>query len=233
MFLRGTVFWCQDNDTAKQETLRTKDRATAERLLHAKNEAHQQPIVNLQIARAYLQAGDPAVVSRNWQAVMEEMTKLKRGETQTRYVAANRTTRKVKGKNAPETFNAHDLKQLDTVVHLARTWIIAQLVKLPKNPGKFLAFRLKRVIISREVMRRLTDDDIAWYLKSHAFGCTGWNTPTLMTRPKSRTSASPRVGSFLLGTESMPTRRDLTHSSDADKPCFPLTRYNSGLAPVL
>jgi hypothetical protein len=79
MFRRGEVFWCQDNKTGKQETLRTKDRQIAERLLHARNEAHQQPIINLQIARAYLQASDPAAATRTWQVVMDEMTKLKRG----------------------------------------------------------------------------------------------------------------------------------------------------------
>jgi hypothetical protein len=36
--LRGTVLWCQYNDSGKQKSLGTKDRATAERLLHAKNE---------------------------------------------------------------------------------------------------------------------------------------------------------------------------------------------------
>jgi len=45
MFLRGTVYWIQDNENGKQETLRTKDRTEAERLLHAKNEAHRQPII--------------------------------------------------------------------------------------------------------------------------------------------------------------------------------------------
>ncbi len=53
MFRRGEVFWVQDNETGKQETLRTKDRFEAERLLNAKNEAHRQPVINLQIARAY------------------------------------------------------------------------------------------------------------------------------------------------------------------------------------
>ena len=81
MFLRGTVYWCQDNATGKQETLRTKDRMTAERLFNAKNEAPQQPIINLQIARAYLLVGDPNVATRTWQFVMEEIVKLKRGET--------------------------------------------------------------------------------------------------------------------------------------------------------
>ncbi len=88
MFLRGTVFWCQDNETGKQETLRTKDRATAERLFAAKNEAHQQPIINLQIARAYLLVGDPQIATRTWQFVMEEIVKLKHDETQRRWLVA-------------------------------------------------------------------------------------------------------------------------------------------------
>lgn len=54
LFRRGNVFWCQGNETGKQESLRTKDPGEAERLLHARNEAHRQPVINLQIARAYL-----------------------------------------------------------------------------------------------------------------------------------------------------------------------------------
>lgn len=75
MFLRGSVYWCQDNETGKQETLRTKDHTTAERLFNAKNEAHVQPVINLQIARAYLMVSDPQAVTRTWQFVMEEIVK--------------------------------------------------------------------------------------------------------------------------------------------------------------
>ncbi len=64
MFLRGSIFWCQDNEIGKQETLRAKDRVTAE-LLNAQNEAHQQPAINLQIARAYLLVGYPQVATRH------------------------------------------------------------------------------------------------------------------------------------------------------------------------
>ena len=46
MFRRGNCFWSRDGETGKQETLRTKDKATALRLLHAKNEAFQ-PNVHL------------------------------------------------------------------------------------------------------------------------------------------------------------------------------------------
>ena len=53
MFLRGTTYYYQDTVTGKQLSLRTRDRATALRLLHARNEAEQSPAINLQIARAY------------------------------------------------------------------------------------------------------------------------------------------------------------------------------------
>lgn len=43
MFRRGRVFWAQDNETGKQETLRTRERIVAERLLHAKNKEHLSP----------------------------------------------------------------------------------------------------------------------------------------------------------------------------------------------
>src|SRR5436309_7824546 len=88
MFLRGTVYWIQDNATGKQETLRTKDRTEAERLLNAKNEAHRQPIINLQIARAYLMVSDPEAARRVWKDVMGEIVKLKNGETQRRWLVA-------------------------------------------------------------------------------------------------------------------------------------------------
>jgi len=65
LFRRGHVYWCQDNDTGRQQSLRTKDRLLAERLLHARNEAQQQPLINLQIARAYLLASDPRIGVRN------------------------------------------------------------------------------------------------------------------------------------------------------------------------
>lgn len=88
LFRRGKVFWVQDNETGKQESLRTGDRVTAERLLHARNEAHHQPIINLQIARAYLLVGDPQAATRTWQFIMDEIVKLKRGVTQTRWLVA-------------------------------------------------------------------------------------------------------------------------------------------------
>src|ERR1700676_666452 len=81
-------FYIHDSVTGKQDSLHTSDRAAAMRLFHSRNEAEQQPAVNLQIARAYLAASDPQIATRNWQFVMEEMVKLKKGEPQHRWQPA-------------------------------------------------------------------------------------------------------------------------------------------------
>jgi integrase len=81
-------FYIHDSVTGKQDSLHTSDRATATRLLHSRNEAEQQPAVNLQIARAYLAATDKEIGTRSWQYVMDEMVKLKGGETQRQWAVA-------------------------------------------------------------------------------------------------------------------------------------------------
>ncbi len=85
---KGGRFYLHDGLTGKQESLHTFDREVARRLLHSKNEAEKQPAVNLQIARAYLAAADPAISSRTWSFVMEEIVKLKQGETARRWRVA-------------------------------------------------------------------------------------------------------------------------------------------------
>ena len=47
----NAVYYCEDVATGKQESLGTKGRAKAACLFHAKNEAHRQPNLNLQMAR--------------------------------------------------------------------------------------------------------------------------------------------------------------------------------------
>ena len=61
---KGGRYYLHNDLTGKQESLHTSDRAKATRLLHAKNEAGQQPAINLQIARAYLAATDPQIATR-------------------------------------------------------------------------------------------------------------------------------------------------------------------------
>jgi hypothetical protein len=55
LFRRGWgTYYCEDTQTSKQESLKTKVKAEAIRIIAAKNEAHYQPLMNLQIARAYM-----------------------------------------------------------------------------------------------------------------------------------------------------------------------------------
>ena len=90
LFQRAGIFYCEDTTTGKQTSLRTRDKADALRLLHAKNEAVHQPTMNLQIAQVYLHHGDPALATRTWQQVMEQIVTTKTGSTQARWQSAIR-----------------------------------------------------------------------------------------------------------------------------------------------
>jgi integrase len=88
MFRRGNTYYCQNNTTGKQESLGTKDKAQALRLMVAKNQATEQPLLNLQLARVYAAASDPNAATRTWQEVMAEIVKNKNGTTQERWLWA-------------------------------------------------------------------------------------------------------------------------------------------------
>src|SRR4051794_17141721 len=78
-------YFCEDRLSHVQLSLRTKDKNEAQRLLHAKNEAQENPGFALHIAKAYLAAADPAITKRTWHYVAEELIKTKRGENALRW----------------------------------------------------------------------------------------------------------------------------------------------------
>lgn len=92
LFRRGAVYYCEDTTTRKQSSLKTKDKAEALTLLNARNESFRQPRLNVQIARAYLAAGDPAVNARTWQAVMDQFQTHGKPASQARLVRAMQST---------------------------------------------------------------------------------------------------------------------------------------------
>ncbi len=73
LYRRGKTFYWQDNESVGQGSLRTKNRAEAEKLLHAKNESRGNPSINLKMAEVYLSAHDPRMVKRTWADVIEQM----------------------------------------------------------------------------------------------------------------------------------------------------------------
>src|SRR5580692_4772950 len=115
MFRRAGVYYSEDTTTRQQHSLRTKDEGEALTLLHSKNEAHRQPVLNLHIARTYLTATDPEIAKRTWQAPMDEMTKTKTGPTLIRYkrAMADKALDIIRDLPILETHSAHFLKILE------------------------------------------------------------------------------------------------------------------------
>ncbi len=157
LFRRAGVFYSEDTTTGKQHSLRTKDEAEALTLLHSKNEAHRQPVLNLHIARTYLTATDPEMAKRSWQVPMDEMTKTKTGPTRHRHETAMKDKAFDLIRNLPilETSSAHFLKVLElggvsTNVYLRRihnfaldmNWLPWSV--LPKRQWPKVKFKEKR-----------------------------------------------------------------------------------------
>lgn len=85
---RSGVYYAEDVETRRQESLKTQDKATAVQLLNAKNAATQQPSLNLAVARVHLAAHDPQMVTRTWQRAMDEYCTHGRDSTQDRSLRA-------------------------------------------------------------------------------------------------------------------------------------------------
>lgn len=159
LFQRSGVFYCEDTTTGKQTSLRTRDRADALRLLHTKNEAAHQPAMNLQIAQVYLQHGDPAMATRTWQMVMEQIVTTKHGSTQVRWQTAirDKALDALRQRKLIETLPEHFLAALSagavaTNVYLRRIHHFAVVMHwlpwpvLPKHHWPAIRFQAKRAI---------------------------------------------------------------------------------------
>ena len=64
---KSGIYFSEERATGRQESLHTREKETAVQLLSAKNESRRQPMLNCQIARAYLAGSDPGVGARTWQ----------------------------------------------------------------------------------------------------------------------------------------------------------------------
>jgi len=72
MFRRdGGTFYARDKVTGKSESLKTKDKVAARQLLVAMNQAVAQPQLNRSLAKAYLSAKSPELLTRTWADVMQ------------------------------------------------------------------------------------------------------------------------------------------------------------------
>ena len=84
----GGMFYVEDTETRKQESLGTKNRSKAKSLLNARNESVPQPQLNLHIAKAYLAGTDSGVSTRTWQNALDAIIETKSGSTKDRWQRA-------------------------------------------------------------------------------------------------------------------------------------------------
>src|SRR5258705_3295575 len=164
LFLRRkSVYYAFDNITKNFESLKTKDKAAAARLLLALNEAGKQPAMNLGLARVYLKHSDPMVSERTWQHVLDEIIKLKTGPTQYRWQSAakDKAFDLIRSRLLIETQAEHFLEVLkkgtvSTNAYLRKThnfaldmnWLPATVI--PRRQWPAIHFKDKRAITLAE-----------------------------------------------------------------------------------
>lgn len=241
----GGRFYIHDDATGKQESLGTTDRATALRVLHSRNEAEQQPAVNLQIARAYLAATDSQISTRDWQYVMDEMVKLKTDETQRRWLVAikDKAFNSIRHLPLLETHAQHFLRALEagkvsTNVYLRRlhnfaldmTWLPWPI--LPKKRWPAVKFKEKRAITWEEhqavVAREQNPERKAFYQLAWHLGASQSDIAFLVAEnvdweQKFISFARKKTGSFALMRFDEETA-EIFRSLPKEGPLFPYLR---------
>jgi len=84
--VRGGGFYCVDNNTGKRTSLRTGSEDEARQIVEAKNQAQRQPVLNLQIAKAYLAGTDNSITTRTWRQAIESLTATKQDANRERWL---------------------------------------------------------------------------------------------------------------------------------------------------
>jgi integrase len=180
------TYYCEDLLSKKQESLKTRNKDEAYRLVAAKNETEALPAFSLHLARVYWKAGDPSAAKRTWQHVMAEIPKLKKGVTKIRWLTAvkDKAMHLIRNRIVLETQPEHFLKVLEhgcasTNIYLRRIhnfaldmgWLPWPV--LPKNRWPGVKFKIKRgvtlaehlAIIARELNpERRAFYKLAWHL---------------------------------------------------------------------
>jgi integrase len=83
--IRGGALYCVDTRTGKRTSLRTVSEDDAQQIIEAKNQAERQPVLNLQIAKAYLAGTDNGITTRTWHHAIESLTNTKQGANKERW----------------------------------------------------------------------------------------------------------------------------------------------------
>jgi integrase len=82
---KGGMFYAKDRKTGQRLSLNTTDKADAKRLLAAKNQATEQPYMNVSMAKVYLSAQSPEFLTRTWGTVLDHLAQSYEGATAVRW----------------------------------------------------------------------------------------------------------------------------------------------------
>lgn len=163
---RGHAFYCVDTLTGKRSSLGASDRDAAEQIVLAKNQALRQPVLNLQIAKAYLAGSDSGVATRTWREALNALVATKSGPTQKRWGSAAKDKAFVPllpkvliETRGEELLSVLQRGTVSTNVHLrklhnfclAMTWLPWPLIPKPQWPP--VRFKDKRAITAEEHAR--------------------------------------------------------------------------------
>ena len=184
--IRGGAYYCVDNTTGKRTSLGTTNADDAQQIIEAKNNSVRQPILNLQIAKAYLAGSDDSMKTRTWQNAIEALIGTKKGANKERWlcVAKDKALAPLLPKVIIETQGELLLRVLQcgkvsTNVYLRRlhnfcvdmNWLPWPLV--PKRQWPAVEFKEKRAITLTEHLAIVARENnperkafykLAWYL---------------------------------------------------------------------
>lgn len=85
--IRGGMYYAVDKTTGKRASLQTANKDEAQQIIEAKNNAVRQPVLNLQIAKAYLAGIDSGINTRTWQHAIEALMNTKQAANKLRWMS--------------------------------------------------------------------------------------------------------------------------------------------------
>ncbi len=187
LFRRGAVFYTEDRTTGQQKSLLTRNENEARKIVQAKNDAVNLPLMNLVMAKTYLAAQDPKLITRTWADVMDMFCQRGKPPTQMRHERAIRTRamKYLRDKRLVETtaddfFHALSLGTNSTVMFLQTLhndalgmgWIPAPI--LPRKRWPRVQKKPRRAITEAEYKLMLTAvEDAEWRLYLQLLWFTG------------------------------------------------------------
>ncbi len=186
---RGDTFYCVDRTTSKRTSLHTSNEDEAQQIVDAKNQAERQPVLNLQIARAYLAGSDNGINTRTWADAIFALTNSKKGSNKERWqrAALDKAFAPLFPKVIIETrgetlLNVLQYGTVSTNVYLRRlhnfcldmSWLPWPLI--PKRQWPAVKFKEKRAITWEEhcriVAREQNPERKAFYLLAWHIGAS-------------------------------------------------------------